>query len=42
MEAQEFIIALAVKDAELHVLRQQLAQLSADLSRNLAVSAQST
>lgn len=30
-------VVVAVKDAEINMLRQQLAQLSSDLSRNLAV-----
>jgi hypothetical protein len=32
-------VVVAVKDAEINMLRQQLAQLSSDLSRNLAVGA---
>jgi hypothetical protein len=32
-------VVVAVKQAEVDLLRQQLAQMSSDLSRNLAVSA---
>lgn len=33
-----YLVGLAGKDAEISMLREQLAQLSSDLTRNLAVS----
>lgn len=38
MAATSAEVVVAVKDAEINMLRQQLAQISSDLSRNLAVS----